>query len=236
MHQEALIERLFETLISGNRPATRAFVREAEGILGSAESVISDLFWPTHEMIQKLYRADQIPCLNHHMAVRLLRVAADQQALRLKHQARRGRTIFALCGPSESEELGAQMAVDLIEANGFDIAFGGGGIANDEVLARVHEEHPDVLLMFSSAAQDLPNIRAMIDTLHEIGACPNLQIAVGGGVFNRAEGLADEIGADIYASTPLEMVESLVFDADQRSGLAQRTVGRNRTKQKRAAA
>lgn len=236
MHQEALVERLFETLISGNRPATRTFVRQAEGILGTPEAVLSDLFWPTHELIQKLYRADQLPCLNHHMAVRLLRVMADQQAMKLTHQARRGRTIFALCGPSESEELGAQMAVDLIEASGFDIAFAGGGIANDEVLARVHEEHPDVLLMFSSAAQDLPNIRAMIDTLHEIGACPTLQIAVGGGVFNRAEGLADEIGADIYASTPLEMVESLIYDADQRAGLAQRTVGRNRTKQRRAAA
>ena len=236
MHQEALIERLFETLISGNRPAARTFVNQAEKILGSAESVLSDLFWPTHEMIQKLYRADQLPCLNHHMAVRLLRVMADQQALKLQQHQRRNRSIFALCGPSESEELGAQMAVDLIEANGFDVSFAGGGIANDEVLARVHEEHPDVLLMFSSAAQDLPNIRAMIDTLHEIGACPKLQIAVGGGVFNRAEGLADEIGADIYASNPLEMVESLVHDADIRCGIQQRTVGRNRTKQQRKAA
>lgn len=236
MHHEALIERLFETLITGSRPATRAFVHQAEGILGSAESVLSDLFWPTHEMVQKLYRADQLPCLNHHMAVRLLRVMADQQATKLKQQERRGRNIFALCGPSETEELGAQMAVDLIEATGFDVSFAGGGIANDEVLARVHEEKPHVLMMFSSAAQDLPNIRAMIDTLHEIGACPTLQIAVGGGVFNRADGLADEIGADIYASTPLEMVESLIYDADQRAGLAQRTVGRNRTKQRRAAA
>ncbi len=235
MHHEALIERLFETLISGNRPATRTFVHEAEGILRSAESVMSDLFWPTHEMIQKLYRGDQLPCLNHHMAIRLLRVMSDQQAMKLKFQPSRNRSIFALCGPSESEELGAQIAVDLIEASGFNIAFGGGGIANDEVMARVHEEQPDVLLMFSSAAQDLPNIRAIIDSLHEIGACPTLQIAVGGGVFNRAEGLADEIGADIYATTPLEMVESLVHDSEQRSGLAQRTVGRNRNKVRRAA-
>ena len=138
--------------------------------------------------------------------------------------------MFALCGPSEAEELGAQMAVDLIEAAGFDICFAGGGIANDEVLGRVHEESPDVLLMFSSAAQDLPNIRAMIDQLHEIGACPNLQIAVGGGVFNRAEGLAEEIGADVYGTSPLEMVDILIHDAEGRAGLAQRTVGRNRVK------
>jgi methanogenic corrinoid protein MtbC1 len=235
MNHEAMIERLFETLISGNRPATRAFVRQAEAALRSPEAVISDLFWPTHEMIQKLYRADQLPCLNHHMAVRLLRVMADQEAAKLTIQPLRGRSVFALCGPSEAEELGAQMAVDLIEAAGFDICFAGGGIANDEVLARVHEESPDVLLMFSSAAQDLPNIRALIDQLHEIGACPNLQIAVGGGVFNRAEGLAEEIGADVYGSTPLEMVDILIHDADERSGLAQRTVGRNRVK-KRAAA
>ena len=61
MNQEAMIERLFETLISGNRPATRAFVKQAEAALRSPEAVISGLFWPTHEMIQKLYRATSCP-------------------------------------------------------------------------------------------------------------------------------------------------------------------------------
>jgi methanogenic corrinoid protein MtbC1 len=199
---------------------------EAERTLGRPEAIVSDLFWPTYELIQKLYKEDHLQTLNHNLATRLLRWLVDQNSAKLVQAPRVNRRVFCTCGPAEGEELGAQMAVDLIEGAGFDVWFAGGGVANDEVLARVQEDKPDVLLMFSSAASDLPNIRNLIDTLNEIGACPNLQIAVGGGVFNRAEGLAEEIGADIWANDPLEMVETLIDSPHQRATTAQRTVGR----------
>ena len=47
---------------------------------------------------------------------------------------------------------------------------------------------------------------------------------------NRAEGLAQEIGADIWATSPLDLVESLVADPARRAVSSQRTVGRTRRK------
>jgi hypothetical protein len=55
-----------------------------------------------------------------------------------------------------------------------------------------------------------------------------MQIVVGGGVFNRAEGLAEEIGADLWARTPAELLERLESQAQRRATESQRTVGRNR--------
>jgi len=179
-------------------------------------------------MIEKLYRSDQLTKVSHHLSSRLLRVLVDQNAALLARQASRNKSVFSLCGPRDSDELGAQMAVDLLEQAGFDVSFAGGNIPNDEILQIVHENKPDVLLMFASGANDLPEIRSLIDTLHEIGACPNLQIVVGGGVFNRAEGLAEEIGADLWAGNPLELVESMIGQASRRADLEQRTVGRKR--------
>lgn len=228
MSAEALIENLFETLITGDRPQSRLVVQKAERTLGSPEALIEQVFWPTYQHLEKLFRADQLSTLNHHMATRLLRVLVDQTAASLPFNTSRNRSILAFCGQSDADELGAQMAVDLLEASGFSVCFGGGGIATDEIMGRVNEDKPDVLLMFSSAAQDLPEIRELIDRLHEIGACPNMQIAVGGGVFNRAEGLAEEIGADIWASTPLEMVDFLTECPEQRAEKSQRTVGKTR--------
>jgi methanogenic corrinoid protein MtbC1 len=228
MSREVLVERFFETLVSGSRAAAREVVAEAAAGGLSPAALVTDLFWPTYELLGRLHRADQITTLNHHMASRLLRVLVDQNAARLERTGSAGRSIFAVCGPSDADELGGQMASDLLEAAGFEVSFAGGGIANDEILARVNEHQPDVLLMFASAPQDLPHIRQLIDTLHEIGACPAMQIAVGGGVFNRAEGLAEEIGADVWAASPIEMVEELTANAARRTGLSQRTVGRNR--------
>lgn len=228
MNAEALVDKMFDTLITGDRPMARLVVQEAERTLGSTEAMIEQVFWPTYQRLEKLFKSHQIEVLNHHMATRLLRVLVDQAAASLPFNNSRGRTIMAFCGPSDSDELGAQMAVDLLEAAGFGMTFAGGGIAKDEIMARVQSVQPDVLLMFSSAAQDLPMIRELIDDIRANGACPNMQIAVGGGVFNRADGLAEEIGADIWGETPLEMVEFLVECPDQRALTAQRTVGRNR--------
>lgn len=233
--QDVLVERLFETLISGDRPAARSLVSETIRGGSTPEQMVSGLFWPAYELVERLYRGDQLSKLSHHMATRLLRVLVDQNAARLERHASRGRKVFALCGPRDSDELGAQMAVDLLEQAGYDVSFAGGGIASDEIMAQVQEHQPSVLLLFASGANDLPQIRQLIDTLHEIGACPNLQIVVGGGVFNRAEGLAEEIGADLSATTPIELVQTLIRCPAQRGQLAQRTVGRKRKSQREAA-
>jgi methanogenic corrinoid protein MtbC1 len=227
MNAETLTIRLFEALIDGDRRGARSIVQNQVEAGVSAESLFVDLLWPAHEMIERLFRSDQLSVMAHNMATRLLRVLVDQAASDLiNSDAIPMRRVLAMCGPNEQSELGAQIAVDLLEASGMEVCFAGGGVANDEVLARVNETQPDVLVWFSSVPTDLPAIRQMIDNLHEIGACPTIQIAVGGGVFSRAEGLAEEIGADIWADHPLEMVESLVHDAAHRAPTNQRTVGK----------
>ncbi len=235
MRQELLVERFFETLISGDRPAAREVVQEALNAGNTADALITDLFWPTYELVERLYRSDQLTKLSHHLASRLLRVLVDQNASRLVLRPRSGRNVLAFCGPRDSDELGAQMAVDILEQRGYRVSFAGGGIANDEILSMVHDAKPDTLLMFASGANDLPNIRALIDTLREIAACPNLQIVVGGGVFNRADGLAEEIGADLWAKDPLDLVEAMAAEPERRAAEDQRTVGRKRKARREAA-
>lgn len=209
MSQEVQVDRFFETLVNGNRDAARTIVSEAVKRSTSARTVINQLLWPAHELIEKLHRSDQIDQMAYHLSTRLLRVMVDQVAAKLEIPTNRSRTVFAVCGPSQSEELGAQMAVDLLESSGFHVTFSGGGVPGDEIIAQVQERQPDVLLMFASAASDLPDIRMVIDRLKEIGACHSTRIVVGGGVFNRAEGLAEEIGAELSAASPLELVELL---------------------------
>jgi methanogenic corrinoid protein MtbC1 len=120
------------------------------------------------------------------------------------------------------------MACDLLEADGYEVRFAGGGIANDEVVAELGELDADVLVVFGAVPTTVPFTRQLIDRLHEIGCCPKLQIVVGGGVFNRAEGLAEEIGADLWASTPDELVEVMADEPERRMTQDQRTVGRKR--------
>lgn len=235
MDQELVCEQLFHAVISGERQGAREIVRQLLDEGTAPEQLTNEVYWPVLETVNSLHRADQLSTLAQHYAVRLLRSLIDQAQGLYAQQPSRSRRILMFCGEAEADELAGQVVADLVEAAGYQVYFGGGGIANDEILGEVGERDPDILLMFASGPSDAPNIRVLIDTIRNVGACPDMQIVVGGGVFNRAEGLAQEIGADLWASSPQELVEELAASPARRATPDQRTVGRNRRSRKAAA-
>jgi methanogenic corrinoid protein MtbC1 len=228
VNAEMIVEQLFQALICGDRANARQIVAEGSSQCRSTEELTNELYWPVLEMINTLFRSDQLTALAHHYATRLLRALVDQAQAHYRQNARRNKKIIMFSGPAEADELAGQLMADLIEADGYEVYFAGGGIANDEILAEVGEQRPDILLMFASAPSDAPNIRQLIDTIRGVNACPNMQIVVGGGVFNRAPGLAEEIGADLWATSPQQLIDKLTTGIDRRATSDQRTVGRNR--------
>jgi methanogenic corrinoid protein MtbC1 len=225
---ELMVEQLFPQLITGNRASARA---TSEQIMESGitpETLTHEAYWPLLDMINTLYRNDQLTSLAHHYATRLLRSMVDQAQAMYSQQERRQRRVMLFCAETEADDLAAQMVADLVEADGYEVLFGGGGVAWDEVMQEASEQKPDVLLLFSSSGRDAPHIRVLIDTIREIGSCPDMQIVVGGGIFNRAEGLAEEIGADLWATTPGELISTLNENPLRRATPEQRTVGQHR--------
>ena len=228
MNTELTIDRLIERAVDGDRIGARAVIDSTinEGI--GAETLVTDVLWPSYTTVQRLYRDDALSTMGHRLATRLLRTLVDQASQRFEYQAPNGRNVFAFCGPTDADELGGQIAVDLLEREGYEVAYSGGGIANDEILERLQRTQPDALLIFASAPADLPNIRSLIDTVREIGACADIQIVVGGGVFARADGLAEEIGADLWSNEPADLVQQMIEYPEHRAPSDQRTVGRHR--------
>ena len=228
MNEEMTIERLFQALVSGDRNEARGIIAETQDEGVTAEELTHQVFWPVLETINKLFRADQMSRLAHHYATRMLRTLVDQAQARYTQCEARDRKVLMFCGEGDVEDLAGQLAADLVEADGYEVYFSGGGVANDEILSEVGKRRPDILLMFGSSPSDAPNIRLLIDHIRDIDACPDMQIVVGGGVFNRAEGLAEEIGADVWVKTPRELLSKLSTDQERRATPEQRTVGRNR--------
>jgi len=214
---DRVLEQLFSSLVSGDRRGTREIVDAVYAAGIPAETIAKDIYWPILESISAMFRKDQITTLSHHYATRLLRMLVDQAQARFTQQAMRGRRIAMFCGPNETEELAGQLVADLLEADGYEVTFAGGGVANDEIREELSQRDPDVLLLFASSAKDAPFIRELIDGIRENGAYAGMQIVVGGGIFNRAPGLAEEIGADLSATSPRDLLEKLVSNAFDRN-------------------
>lgn len=234
--RNVLQERFFTSLISGDRDAARAIVDEALQADAPPTKILSHLFWPTLEQFQKLNRDDQLSPLAHNFATRLLRQLVDQMQMRLDQSPRHDTTVLIVSGQEQSEELAAQMAADLLEADGYTVFYAGGGIANDEIVEQLTQLKADKLVIFGAVAATVPATRVLIDRMQKIGAHAQVQVIVGGGIFNRADGLAEEIGADLWANDPTELTKKMRANPNRRMTSDQRTVGRKRRSNSRSAA
>jgi len=206
MIKDVIPERYLDNLLKGDRKGCRAVIEQALQSGTPANSVYLDLIWPIMVEIEKLLRAERITAVQEHLATRINRTIVDQLENKLPHRPGKNKRIVVCCSPSELQELGAQIIADLFESDGWDVKFLGGGLTNDDILAFVHECVPDVLLIYGTVAKQAPEIRRLIDAIRDINAWPAMRIMLSGGVFNRAVGLWEERGADLFAATAGEAV------------------------------
>lgn len=230
-----LCETYIESLLAGDRQSARQLIDKAlEGGL-SAYELLNGLVWPVMEHIQSLYREDRIAISSLNMATRLNRLITDQLCARLPRKEPNGKKALIFCGADEPEELGGQICAELFECDGWTVRFAGGGVPEDEILEMIGQERPDLLVMFATLPRAVPGVRKLIDYLREVNSCPNMQIMCCGGIYKRAEGLAEEIGADLYAPDAAEAVKVANENPHKRATVDQQTVGRMRRIRKAAA-
>jgi hypothetical protein len=124
------------------------------------------------------------------------------------------------------------MMADLFESDGWEVRFVGGGLTNDDILAFINEHGPDVLLIYGTAPTQAPDVRRLIDTVRNINAWPYMRIMLSGGVFNRAEGLWQEIGADLFAETAVKAIQAASDDNPGNSTREAPTINRRKKRRR----
>ncbi|MHC4361368.1 MAG: cobalamin B12-binding domain-containing protein [Planctomycetota bacterium] len=207
MIADGILERYLDALLEGNRKRCRIVIEEALQSGIPANSVCADIIWPIMLEIEQLLRSDRITAVQEHMATRINRTIVDQLQNKLPRRPERSKKIVVCCAPEELQELGAQITADFFESDGWETRFLGGGLTNDDILGYTNEHAPDILLIYGTAPRQAPDVRRLIDTVRSVNAWPDMKIMLSGGVFNRAEGLWEEIGADLFAETAVKAVQ-----------------------------
>ena len=231
----AVTHAYIEPLLAGNRDAARKVIDAALAAGNDPAVLLSGLIWPTMELLQSLYREDRVTVSSLNMATRLNRSITDQLSVHLPRAASNGKSVLLFCGNDEPEELGGQITADLFESAGYTVRFAGGGVPEDEVLKLIGDLRPDLLVLFGTLPAGVPAVRKLIDYLRDVNSCPEMQIMCCGGIYKRAEGLAEEIGADLYAPDAAEAVRVAGTHPTRKATVDQQTVGRTRRIRKAAA-
>jgi len=209
MKMADVFKQYLEHVFGGQRAEARETMMAAQDRGIAASKLLKTVIWPAMEQIDRLYRADQISAITAHMATRINRMMADQLQGYLRREPKSGRRLVVTCGQGEVEELGAQITADLFEASGWSVWFLGSGVPNDEILEFIGRIRPDILCAYGERPEGIPNVRKLIDLIRDVGVCEEMQILAVGGVFSRADGLADEIRADLSAKNVMEALRTV---------------------------
>ncbi|MBL7134900.1 MAG: cobalamin-dependent protein [Phycisphaerae bacterium] len=196
----ALFKQYLQDLFIGRRAEAREIIFNALDRGVTAPTLLTKVIWVAMEQVEELYRRHEISRVTEHMATRINRTIADQLQAHLPPQPKTGKRMVITSGDGELAELGAQIIADLFGAQGWSVWFVGSGVASDEILELISDIRGDILCIYGAQPRQLPDIRRLIETIREIGAHDDMQILVSGGVFNRADGLADEVKADLFAA------------------------------------
>jgi methanogenic corrinoid protein MtbC1 len=223
-----LIKTYVETLIAGDRTASRKVIDTTLASGPSPLDLLNHLIWPTMEFLQELHRDDRISTGSLNLATRLNRSMSDHLTAQLPREQNNGKKALIFCGDDEPEELGGQICAELFESNGWTVKFAGGGVPEDEVLTLIGAEQPDLMVMFGTLPSGVPAVRKLIDYLRDVNSCPQMQVMCCGGIYKRAEGLAEEIGADLFAPDAADAVRIANENPGKKASVDQQTVGRSR--------
>jgi methanogenic corrinoid protein MtbC1 len=230
MVKEEVIARYMEALLLGDRKACRSVIEETMQTGVPANSVYLYLIWPVMAEIERLLRVDKITAIQEHLATRINRTIVDQLQNKLPRRPAKHKKVAVCCAREELQELGAQMIADLFESDGWQVRFLGGGLTNDDLFGFINEYAPDVLLVYGTTPKQAPDVRRLIDRIRAVNAWPEMRIVVSGGLFNRAEGLWEEIGADGFAPTAADVLQ-VAGDESQAANQDRRTVNRRKRRQ-----
>ena len=215
MIKQMLLEKYLRNLLSGNRVACRNVIEETLHCGIPANQVYVDLIWPIMVEVDSLYRAGTIDSAQEAFASRINRTIVNQLQNKLPRRPGKVKRVVIFTADNEQAELGGQMITDLFESDGWDTRFLGGTCCNDDILSFIHSFSPDILVLYGMNGPQAPSVRELIDAVREINAWPDMRIMLSGGVFDRAQGLWEEIGADLYAEDPAQAVQIANMSRDE---------------------
>jgi methanogenic corrinoid protein MtbC1 len=232
---EPLLTRYMQPLLAGRRAECFDLICAAVNNGHHAEELALEVVWPAMVQVERLFRDDRIDIAIDNMASRIGRTVTDQLQAHLPKNRSNGKRIVISCAEDEREQIGGQMLADLLQSHGWDVYLVGASVPGDELLKLVGQLHPQVLMIYGTRPSDVPGARHVIELIREIGVCPTMNIVVSGGVFNRVDGLWQEVGADVFVGHPRDLVRTVNSLEPRKPGPRRLGIVKKRRRRRKAA-
>lgn len=204
---EDLRGRYLTAQLRGDRREALRIVLEDGLQQGFEASELSDgVVREAQREIGRLWQRNLIGIADEHMATAISHLVLAQLYQRAQHSPRNGKRVLVACVEGERHELPARLVADALDTAGFDVRFLGADVPTDHLVRMVEEDPPDLLALSATMSFHGSAVREAVRRLRQVR--PAMPIAIGGGACEWAPGLADDVNADMTASSANDLVDS----------------------------
>ena len=102
----------------------------------------------------------------------------------------------------ELHQIGANLAADAMEANGWTVRFLGSNLPHSSVVATIEESSADVLCISTTIVANLPSVVDLVRAVRSKLSDRAPKIVLGGAAYRLATRFADEVGAGESVTDP----------------------------------
>lgn len=173
---------------------------EAVNVSTDIEPFYLHVLQPVLYEIGMLWEKAEISVAQEHLASAIVsRVMASVNLIVRGDLASCGKAVVA-ASPNEYHEIGASMVSDILEHDGWDVAYLGGSVPKDDLLEYLKKYKPSLLALSVTIPFNIDQTRDIITAIRQDEVLKNIKVIVGGRVFNDNKELWELIGADGFTA------------------------------------
>jgi len=191
---------------------------DKEKCLGIIEKLLSEevdikdiyvgLFQRSLCHIGKMWEQNQISIADEHVGTEITKCIINKYAAQVTLNKKVGRSALISCVDKEFHEIGARMAADIFELNGWCTYFSGASTPTREIIKFIEIKKPDIVGLSFNFYMNLLRLFEVIDNIKK--NYPDQQIIIGGqGVNREKENLLSKYPEIKYFSTVKELDDYL---------------------------
>ncbi|MDN3516270.1 cobalamin B12-binding domain-containing protein [Aquisalimonas lutea] len=199
-------EVLAESLIRGDQRRCEEIVAAATAEHGYVDMAVR-LVQPALYRIGEGWQARKVSVAQEQLATALAQRLLVRQLAEATPAAGNGRRALFACVPSNQHVLGARIAADAFELEGWEVDYLGADTPIDSLVERILETQPELVGLSVALIRQLPALKEAVDRIRSACGDAAPRIIAGGAGLDAVPNLAQRLGLDQWHAQPRTALE-----------------------------
>jgi len=194
-------------LLDGNYEECKKMIKQKIINENDVKEVFENIFFPSMYEVGYLWQKGAITVIEEHLASSVInRLISSIYSGKKFSEYDKGKALVSSIA-NEFHEIGSRIIADSLEMDGWNVKHLGANTPEQDFIEYIKKEKPFLIGLSVTMQFNVDKIIRLISQIRSIPDLEDINILVGGKVFNENSNLYKKVGADIWGKNSIEVVE-----------------------------